>query len=355
MSDEYIYLWAQWGILTCDRHLAVLRKYGDLEKAWHEVTPQFLEGLRMSSDSVKVAMEIKAKISFEQIQDIVKRFKAGILYVEDDEYPYNLKNLSKPPPFLFVRGELPSFHKSISIVGTRAHSDYGRNSAQKFTADLVREGFVIVSGLALGIDSISHRTAIENGGITVAVLGSGVDKIYPSSNYRLAQDILSSNGAIVSAFPLGTQPFPHHFPRRNMVIAGLTQGALVIEGGRKSGALITADQSLKEGRSVFAIPCNIASLALSGTNNLIRNSEAKLVENVDHILEDFGLKGTFMKEAQDFNQDERVILEKLANSGRSMDKLFEETTYNIPELANILVGLQLKGVVTQEYNKWVLA
>jgi len=355
MKDEYLFLWAQWGVLNCDRHKALINKFGNLQRAWNAANLEILRGLGVTNDTARNLLEAKSKISFEQIMDVVQQFQIKLLYVEDSDYPENLKNISKPPPFLFVRGKLPSFHKSLAIVGTRAHSDYGRNITERFTADLAREGFVIVSGLALGIDSIAHRATVECNGTTVAVLGSGVDKIYPSSNHRLADDILRSGGAIVSVFPLGTPALPHHFPQRNVIVAGLTLGTLVTEGGVKSGALITAREALNEGRGVFAIPCNVAKLVLSGTNQYIRESKAKLVENIDHILEEFRMQGTLMKQEQEFTDDERFILERLGCDGKSMDQLFDETTYDIPQLANILVGLQLKSVVNQEYNRWVLA
>lgn len=354
MKDEYLYLWAQWGILTCDRHAAIIEYFGDLETAWHRIGRDFLRGLRMSDEKIDAALEIKNRISLEQILDLVRQFHVRVYYVRDADYPELLKNLSKPPPFIFVRGSLPSFHKSISVVGTRAHSDYGRNVAERFTADLSRDGFVVVSGLALGIDTVAHRITVQSGGITVAVLGSGVDKIYPSSNYRLAQEILSSGGALVSAFPLGTPAYPHHFPQRNYIVAGLTLGTLVVEGGERSGALITADAALAEGRAVFAVPSNISNLALSGTNKLIRNSAAKLVENADHILEDFGMKGALMSELKSYTQEELLVLERLSFGAKNVDELLQETTFNIPELAEIILTLQIKNALTHEGNRYAL-
>jgi DNA processing protein len=355
MHDEYTYLWAQLGILTHQGYTTLLKKFGSLKDAWHKVTPEILRGIQLHTDTIEKAFETKERLSFEQIMECMREKDIKLYTLEDEDYPDTLKNIKCPPPFLFVRGQLPSFHRSLSVVGTRAHSDYGKHATEKFTADLVRSGFVIVSGLALGIDSIAHRITLEHNGITVAVLGSGVDNIYPPSNYRLAMDILSNGGAIISSYPLGSPAFPYHFPERNCIVAGLTQGTLVVEGGIKSGARITAKEALNYGRSVFAIPTNISNYSLSVTNFLVRNSEAKLVENADHILEDFNMQGTLMKAEPELTTDERFILERLALNGKTMDQLFEETTFNIPQLANILVMLQIKGVVDREYNRWVLA
>ena len=352
MKDKYYYLWAQWGILTCDRHSAIIRHFGDLETAWNKITPQFMSGLRMSPDKIREAFDIRNRISFEQTMDIMKACNAKLFYIEDDDYPETLKNLSKPPPFLYVRGKLPSFQRSLAVVGTRAHSDYGRHMTEGFVSDLVRQDFVVVSGLAFGIDSIAHRTTLREGGITVAVLASGVDIISPASNHGLAMEILESDGAIVSTFPLGTTAQPHYFPRRNLIIAGLTKGTLVIEGGVKSGALITARDALDENREVFAVPSRVSSSINSGTNKIIRESKAKLVENISHIMESFGMKIDDVKQIRDLDEDERLILEKLSLEGKTMDELFDETEFNIPQLAQILIRLQLKGIVRQEYTCW---
>jgi len=354
MSDEYLYLWAQWGILNAEQYRIVLEHFGNLEEAWKRITPEFLFQLGMRNDKPSRLIEIKNKLSFEEISRTMKHFDIKLYHLDDEEYPSNLKETKAPPPFLFVRGELPSFHKSLSIVGARKMTDYGRNITRSFTADLVRSGFVIVSGLALGVDSVAHKTTLESHGKTVAVLGTGVDVIYPASNHRLAQNIVSSDGAVISAFPLGTHAQPFHFPKRNYIISGLTQGVLVVEGGDKSGALITARAALGQGREVFAIPGNITRFALSGANKLIRKGEAKLVENVDHILEEFEIQGTLMKEEKEFTPDQQIVLEQLSFGGKTMDNLYEETRFNIPELSHILVMLQLDNVVDKQDNRWVL-
>ncbi len=354
MKDEYLFLWAQWGILNLEAYQKVLSSYGTLEKAWKQVDHYFLTQLGFGNEKINRALKIKSKLNFKSIMDTVQHMSIKLYSYSDAAYPSYLKESPDVPPFIWVRGTLPSFAKSVSVVGTRAASMHGKSSAQKFTADLVRHNFVIVSGLALGVDSIAHKATIEGHGTTVAVLGTGVDEIYPRTNYRLAQEILSSGGAIVSAYPLGTPALPHHFRARNSIIAGLSQGTLVIEGGVKSGALITARAALKAGREVFAVPNQINSYGLSGTNHLIRRSEAKLVENIDHLLEDLGMHVKTMKEAHDFDFEELKILEKLGRGSKTIDQLCQETTYDIPLISNILIKLLLKGVALQQGERWAL-
>lgn len=355
MNDDYLFLWAQWGILNLQQCRLTLRYFGDFKTAWEKVTPEFLHQMGMRADKVKRVWEMREKMSFKTLTDQLEQFRVQLHFIEDPTYPPFLRELETAPPFLFVRGKLPSFHRSISVVGTRDITSYGMQITEKLTRELSQEGFVIVSGLALGVDTVAHRTTVKNGGTTVGVLGSGVDVIYPQANYRLAQEIIDTGGAIISAYPLGTPALNYHFPQRNEIVAGLTKGTLVIEGGVKSGALITAKLALEYGRDVFAVPCNITNLALSGTNHLIRKSAAKLVENVDHILEDFSMKRAVSPQVQDFSQDERKVLEKLAREGKNLDQLMDETPFDIPRLSELIIHLTLKGAIVQQGERWVLA
>jgi len=354
MKDEFLFLWAQWGILNLHQMQVVLKHFGDFERAWKEVTPEFLRQLGMRFDKAQRVFEIRDKLSFSATLDVVQQFGIQLYFWEDEAYPAPLKALETAPPFLFVRGKLPSFHKSIAIVGTRSMSAYGQAMTERFTSDLIREGFVVVSGLARGVDSVAHRTTLQNGGRTVAVMGTGVDLIYPSSNHRLAQEILESGGALMSSFPLGTPGLAHHFPKRNSIVAGLTRGTLVIEGGVKSGALITARLALDYGREVFAVPGNVTQLALSGTNHLIRNTMAKLVENAEHVLEDFGMQVQAQAISHDFSKAERSILEQLTTGPKNMDELLAQTVFDVPQLSELLIYLQLKSAVAQQGERWSL-
>lgn len=309
----------------------------------------------IGTEKVDRILEIRERISFHDIVKKMEDLNVRLLSIEDSDYPSYLKSIHDPPPFLFVRGKLPLFHKSLGVVGTRGITPYGQMVTEKLVADLARNGFVIVSGLALGVDSCAHETTLKNSGITVAVLGSGIDKIYPSWNYRLAGRIINQGGAIVSEYPLGTPAMKHHFPERNRIISGLSRGVLVSEGGVKSGALITARQALEQGREVFAVPNNITKVSLSGTNHLIRRGEAKLVERVEHILEEFQMEPARQQLSFDFDDTEKTLLTSLSNGGKTMDELIIDTSWSISRLSEIITNLQLKGAVRGEGQRWVLS
>lgn len=354
MTDQHLYLWAQWGILNFDQYQIVKKQFGDLETAWNKINSVFLQKLGFGREKAERVFEMKNGINFHQLVRRIEELNVRILCIDDDEYPKCLQSIQNPPVFLFVRGKLPPLHKSLGVVGTRAITDYGRLTTEKFVNGLVRNNFVIVSGLALGVDSCAHETTIKNNGITVAVLGSGVDHIYPSSNQSLAFRILKKGGAILSEYPLGTPALQHHFPMRNRIISGLSRGVLIVEGGIKSGALITARYALEQGREVFAVPNNITKLGLSGTNHLIRRSEAKLVEGVEHILEEFQMQPAQIKQQITFSPIESELIERIVNEGKSIDELVMETHYNVARLTEVFIGLQLKGVVREINRKWVI-
>lgn len=355
MKDEYLYLWAQWGILKYEQYKFVLEKFGDLENAWKNITPDFLSNIGIGKEKIKRVFEFKERVSFHDITSKMEKFGISIFSITDEKYPDYLRTIADPPPFLFVRGKIPSLHKALGVVGTRAVTPYGQMVTDRLTADLTRNGFVIVSGLAYGVDSYAHESCLKNNGKTIAVLGSGVDLIYPSVNTNLANRIVANGGAIVSEYPLSSPAIPHHFPARNRIISGLSRGILVIEGGIKSGALITARLALEQGRDVFAVPNNITKVSLSGTNHLIRRSEAKLVETVDHILEEYQMEPAQQQMQFDFNESESSMLSKLSDGGKTMDELVLETSMKIPHLSEILTNLSLKGVVREEGNRWVLS
>lgn len=356
MNDEYLFLFAQWNAFSTEQLQLILKQFGSFKSAWKGLKHEDIRKLCVRQEKAERVLEIRERMSFEQMMEVVRNLEVKVYFVDDEEYPATLKQIGGPPPFLFVRGKLPKFHKAMAVVGTRSNTEYGRNVTKRFTADLVVQGFVVVSGLAVGIDSIAHQTTLAMNGTTVAVLGSGVDVICPPCNYRLAQDIIQSGGAILSYYPLGTKGLRHHFPARNSVISGLCQGVLVTEGGMHSGALITADRAHKQGREVFAVPNDINKYALSGTNHLIRTSQAKLVDNIGHITEDLSMKLKDMYQPVEFTHDERIVMEKLATGSQSMDDLVLATTFDIPQLSEIILNLQLKNaVVQQDYNKYVIA
>ncbi len=355
MKDEFLYLWAQWATLNHRSYQILQKQFGNLEVAWKQVTPSFFQSLGMRQEKIERIFQIKQQLSFEQILSKAKKVDAHLICIDDANYPEPLRQISSPPPFLFVRGKLPSFHKSLAVVGTRAMTSYGHYATEKLTRQLVQNGFVIVSGLALGVDACAHQTALSNKGITVAVLGSGVDQICPATNHRLAMSILESGGAIVSTYPFGTPAAKHHFPERNEIVSALSRGVLVAEGGVRSGALITARLALEQGREVFAVPNDITKTSLSGTNHLIRKGEAKLVESAKHILDEFQMKEAAPPLSLIFEDDEKVLLDLLAQGQKSIDQLSFESSFSVSVLSQKLTMLQLKGAIREQGGVWVIA
>lgn len=237
----------------------------------------------------------KSILSFRKSTDpsvyLQKVYERGIKVVSltDTGYPGNLRQISDPPSVLYFRGEIkPEDNLAVAVVGSRNATVYGKDVTQKLVFQLVKQGLTIVSGLARGIDSVAHRTALEAGGRTIAVLGCGVDLVYPPENKNLAQEIVK-NGAVVSEFPLGFPPIAPNFPARNRIVSGLSLGVLVTEGAVDSGSLITAGQAAEQGREVFAVPGPINSKMSEGTNKLIKEGVHPTTEVAD-LLEILNIK-----------------------------------------------------------------
>ena len=224
-----------------------------------------------------------------RILDDCARQDIEIVTLADEHYPALLRQINNPPLLLYVRGTLPDFrtHLAISIVGTRRATKYGLHASRYFAGNLAQNGCIIVSGMALGIDGMANRAAVEAGGQTVAVLGSGVDVCYPWQHKQLLEDI-TAHGAVISEYPPGTEPHGRHFPVRNRIITGLSRGTLVVEAPQKSGALISADLALEQGRDIFAVPADINRPNSAGCNHLIRKGGAELVQTPTDILSYYG-------------------------------------------------------------------
>lgn len=313
----------------------------------------------------ETARNIKSKVKWKTVDEQMKLFEKysrqkdhqiKFITCKDSDYPENLKSIYDPPPFLFVRGELKDEDKrALAIVGTRRASAYGKNVAEKLSSELVGRGVTIVSGLARGIDSIGHLNALKSKGRTIAVFGSGLDIIYPREHLRLAQRI-TENGALISEFPLGTKPLAENFPKRNRLISGLSLGVIVIEAPKRSGALLTAECALDQGREVFAVPGNIGSKKSEGTNALIKKGAA-LVTSVDDVLNE--LKGVLnfpsekekTKMETDLSGDEKKVFSFLSMEPNHIDKIAKNSNFKIPHLLSVLLSLELKGLVKQLSGK----
>lgn len=290
------------------------------------------------------------------IREMAQASKMGlmIMALEDQDYPENLKEIPGAPIVLYVQGELKEEDKTaISIVGSRRASFYGLSSAEKFAGDLCDAGFTIVSGLARGIDTAAHKGALKRFGRTIAVIGSGFNNIYPAENKELAEEI-AKNGAVISEFSLDAEPIKQNFPRRNRLISGLSLGTLVVEAARNSGALITADFALEQGRDVFALPGKIDAGNSFGTNELIKQG-AKLVTSAEDILQEFNLKaaspaktdGVDARESLSYGPQEKILYEMINEKPVLLDDMIRETNLSVPVASDILLRLQLKKLIKQ--------
>lgn len=271
------------GALTIDR---LLIEFGSPEAVW-EADRRTLQRLGWLRHSALDSLCSKNMDNAEHTLEYCGSKDISVITLADEQYPERLKNIPDPPPVLYVRGTLPDQEKlTIGMVGTRDASEYGMRAARWLSANLVRSDCVIVSGMALGIDGMANRAAVEFGGETIAVLGCGVDVCYPSEHGKLMQEIIS-HGAVISEFQPGTAPNRYNFPIRNRVISGLCSGVVIVEAPKRSGALITADCALEQGRDVFAVPGNLNAPGSAGTNDLIRQGAAALVTCASDILEQY--------------------------------------------------------------------
>jgi DNA processing protein len=269
----------------------------------------------------------------------------------DERYPALLREIADPPCALYVRGTLqPEDRIAVAVVGTRRASSYGREVAAKLSADLTRAGVTVVSGLAVGIDTAAHRGALAAGGRTLAVLGCGIDVPYPAGNARLREEIMA-NGALLSEFPLGSEPEPWRFPARNRIVSGLSLGTVVVEGDIKSGALITAEFAAEQNREVFAVPGEIRNVRARGPHSLIQEG-AKLVHDVEDILVELRLTSppAAMPSASDLaelslTEDESAVLQVLGPQQRHVDEVIAESRLPAGQVSAALVMLEVKGLV----------
>jgi DNA processing protein len=269
-------------------HLRTLiQHFGGVRAAWN-ASPAALQGAGLEPRILAVLLATREAMDLDAALQAVERAGAWLLPSDDSRYPPLLREIHDPPPLLYVKGTLTEAdRRALAVVGSRNATDYGRTMTQRLVEPLACAGMTIISGLAHGIDSIAHLTALQASGRTIAVLPCGIDRLYPQDNRDLANAIIA-NGALVSELPLGTSPDRWHFPPRNRIVSGLSLGALVVEAGAKSGALITAHQALEQGREVFAVPGSALSELSTGANGLIRDG-AIPVEHAGQILEALSL------------------------------------------------------------------
>jgi DNA processing protein len=328
---------------------ALLNHFGDLEEAWHADARELKEA-GLDQRALSNLMTTRSTMSLDGEMEKIERQGARVLTWDDPAYPPRLLNIYNPPPVLYVRGEiLDEDQWAMAVVGTRGATVYGKEAARQIAGGLARNRLTIVSGLARGIDSEAHRAALDTGGRTIAVLGSGVDVIYPAEGRKLAKAVIE-RGALVSEYALGTRPEAGNFPPRNRIISGLSLGAVIVEAGERSGALITADFALEQGREVFAVPGNIFRKKSMGTNKLIQQG-AKPVLSVEDILEELNL--TMVSQQAEVravvpeNEMEAALLEYITADPVHVDEIGRKSGLPIAQVSSTLALMELKGMVRQ--------
>jgi len=322
----------------------------DAVAAWHAGSKDLAQA-GLDQKVIESFLEQRSKIIPQKELEKLERLRIRILTWKDEAYSNVLKEIDHAPPVLYILGTLTEADRfALAIVGTRKASVYGRQVTERFATELAKGGVTVVSGLALGIDTIAHTAALDAGGRTVAVLGSGLDSLYPSSNHNLARRIVESGqGALVTEFALGVKPEGGNFPARNRIISGLSQGVLITEAPRASGALITANFALEQGREVFAVPGSIFSPSSEGVNKLIQDGGARLVTSVTDILEALNLfmvpQHVEMQAALPDNAEERMLLALLSHDSRHIDDLIRESGLPAKTVSSTLQIMELKGMV----------
>ncbi|MBK9054769.1 MAG: DNA-protecting protein DprA [Chloroflexi bacterium] len=324
--------------------------FGSLANAW-QANESMLQRLGLGAATIESLLTTRSQVNLDSELERVQKQGIQLLTWDTPEYPRYLVEVPTAPPVLYLKGDLCEQDQfAVAVVGTRRLTTYGRQVTHELVTGLVRQGITIVSGLAKGIDAVAHKAALDAGGRTLAVLGSGLDNIYPSENRKLAQQIYGGQGAVISEYPLGMPPDARNFPPRNRLISGLSLGVVVIEAGEKSGALITARFAAEQDRDVFAVPGPINSAASWGTNRLIQEG-AKLVMRVEDILEELNL---FMMAEQVAIQavvpdtpEEAVLLHHMSRQPVHIDELVRVSGLNGATTSSTLMLMELKGIIQQ--------
>ncbi len=327
---------------------ALLASCGTIEEAWHASIQQ-MQRAGLNRRAQENLLATRRTLDLEALWQAVQSREITVI-TWDNGYPHLLRQIPDPPPVLYVSGTLrPEDECAVAVVGTRRASAYGREVAHAVATELARHGVTIVSGLALGIDTIAHEAALEAGGRTLAVLGSGLDQIYPPRNRALAEEILK-NGAIVSEYALGTGPEARNFPPRNRVISGLSLCVVVVEAGVRSGALITANFAAEQGREVFAVPGSILHPGSAGCNRLIQDGAMPLLA-IEDVLDQINL--VHRQEQRQTRQTvppdpgEAQLLAHLSAEPKHVDELVREVALAAAQVNSLLAMMELKGLVRQ--------
>lgn len=335
--------WYKFRLGKLNHHL-ILSLMKDFEN-FGDINEENLKNRSYSKETIDLILK-SLSLDLEDEKEKYTKSNVRILAYNDDNYPSSLKEINNPPAFLYIKGKGRFSNKSIGVVGTRKMSSYGRLACDKIISGFAQSGATIVSGLALGIDSYAHEIALKNKNSVIGVLAQGLDIVYPPSNTKLYKKV-EENGLLVSEYPLGVHPMPFTFPQRNRIIVGLTSGILVVESFKSGGSLITAKIALEEGRDVFACPGFVTYPSFEGCNELIKNSEAKLVDNALDIINEYGWsqsKNGDISEKSLPDPIENGIYKELS-SPKTLDELVDCTKFPPRTLLVTLTEMELNGLV----------
>lgn len=354
----------------------LLERFGSAERVLCALRAE-LEPMKLPPETIESIIKREKREAAEAEIDKVRAAGGDVMIVDDGSYPALLREISDPPITLYVKGawEVCVGQPCVAVVGSRRCSTYGVNAAQMLSRELAARGVTIVSGLARGIDAAAHRGAMEAGGRTIAVMGTGLDDIYPRDHTKLAAQILETGGALVTEFPLGTPPIPPNFPYRNRIISGLSLGTVLVEATERSGSLITARLAMEQNREVFAVPGNITSRTSFGTNYLIKGAGAKLVQQWQDIAQELppeiaarilppvlgesemqsnsttssstnSSSETEQREPANLSEHERAVWDLLSpDEQKHIDSIMLESNLTIADLSNALLGLEMRDAV----------
>lgn len=360
MIDENLAIWALSAIegIGFVRIRLLIERFGNASVIFEQTAQSLTE---IDSISERAAKIILKPIDWDHIE---KKFidsfpvNSNFVSITDSDYPDKLRNIPDPPPYFYYSGQLNVLdNPGLAVVGSRKPSDYGRRVTRNIIGELAASGITIVSGLAYGIDSIAHEAALKSGGKTVAVFGNSLEIIYPAGNRRLADEI-KSRGCLISEFPRGTKPEPYNFPVRNRIISGLCEGVLVVEAQERSGALITANHALEQGRDVLAIPGNIDNKLSDGPNKLLRQG-AIPVSSAQDVFDNFrwhkpsGEKKPLYKKPS-LSGEEKIIFEHLSVKPVHLDELIRKAGLGPGKTAEVLLNLELKGFIIRKPGNYLV-
>jgi len=327
----------------------LIQYFGDPEAAW-KAAPQELAAAGLGQSLVERLVQTRERVELERICEQIRSKGIHILTWDDEDYPARLKEIEQPPPVLFVRGTYTTDdHFAVAVVGTRRITSYGRQITEDIASYLAGNGMTVISGLARGVDAVAHTAALKAGGRTIAVLGCGVDKIYPPEHRGLAEEMLG-RGGLMSDYALGTPPDASNFPPRNRIISGLALAVVVVEAGETSGALITAEFAAEQGREVFAVPGSILAAQSKGTNRLIEHGAHPLLSAADLMqalaVNRLGAQKS-ARRALPADETEAHLLQILGDEPLHVDEIRSHAELPIEKVSAALVLMELKGMVRQ--------